>query len=116
MPRQPCDDQAGQIYHALNRGNQRQTLFHKEEDFLAFERVLAEGLAKYPVNLFSYTLMPNHWHLILRPGKDHQMGRLLRWVTATHTCGIGHTTTHSEEATSTKGVSRALQLATMPTF
>ncbi|MFK8115212.1 MAG: hypothetical protein AB8B91_23625 [Rubripirellula sp.] len=37
MPRQPRDDQAGQIYHALNRGNQRQTLFHKADDFIAFE-------------------------------------------------------------------------------
>jgi putative transposase len=60
-------------------------LFHKEEDFLAFERVLAEGLVKYPVELFAYTLMPNHWHLVLRPVKDRQMGQLLRWVTATHT-------------------------------
>ncbi len=33
MPRQPRDDQAGQIYHALNRGNQRQTIFHKEQNF-----------------------------------------------------------------------------------
>ena len=29
--------------------------------------------------------MPNHWHLVLRPTQDEQMGRLLRWVTATHT-------------------------------
>ena len=76
MPRQPRDDQAGQIYHALNRGNQRQTLFHKDGDFVAFERVLAEGLAKYPVELFAYTLMPNHCHLVLRPAKNGRMGRL----------------------------------------
>ncbi|WP_146409816.1 transposase [Allorhodopirellula heiligendammensis] len=85
MPRQNRDDRAGQIYHALNRGNQRQEIFHKPEDFQAFIRVLAEGLQKYSVELFSFTLMPNHWHLVLRPVKDGQMGRLLRWVTATHT-------------------------------
>jgi len=28
--------------------------------------------------------MPNHWHFVLRPLKDGQMGKLLRWVTATH--------------------------------
>ncbi len=28
--------------------------------------------------------MPNHWHLVLRPQKDGQMERMLRWVTATH--------------------------------
>jgi len=85
MPRQSRDDRAGQIYHALNRGNQRQQIFRKPQDYDAFIGVLADGLQKYPVELFSFTLMPNHWHLVLRPAKDGQMGRLLRWVTATHT-------------------------------
>ena len=85
MPRQKRVDAAGSIYHALNRGNRRQTIFHKDEDYEAFLRVLEEGLAKYPVELYSYVLMPNHWHLVLRPSEDGGMGRLLRWVTATHT-------------------------------
>jgi len=85
MPRQPRADEAGMIYHALNRGNRRQTIFHKDEDYEAFIRVLAEGLAKYAVEIFAFTLMPNHWHLVLRPTKNGQMGALLRWVTATHT-------------------------------
>ena len=85
MPRQSRADEAGTIYHALNRGNRRQTIFHKDEDYEAFLRVLVEGLAKYAVEMFAFTLMPNHWHLVLRPAKDGQMGALLRWVTATHT-------------------------------
>ena len=85
MPRQKRDDRAGVIYHALNRGNARGTIFHKTEDYEAFLRVLADGLERYPLELFAFVLMPNHWHLVLRPGEDGQMGRLLRWVTATHT-------------------------------
>jgi putative transposase len=85
MPRQPRDDRAGQIYHALNRGNLRQRIFHKPVDYDAFVRVLADGLQKYPVELFAFTLMPNHWHLVLRPRQNGQIGRFLRWVTATHT-------------------------------
>ena len=85
MPRQRRADEAGVIYHALNRGNARQAIFHKDEDYQAFLRVLGEGLQRYPVELFSFTLMPNHWHLVLRPAEDGMMGRLLRWVTATHT-------------------------------
>ena len=30
------------VYHVLNRGNGRLRLFHKDEDYDAFERVLAE--------------------------------------------------------------------------
>ncbi len=85
MPRQKRADEAGAIYHALNRGNRRQTIFHKAEDYEAFLRVLGQGLEKYPVEMFSFVLMPNHWHMVLRPGEDGAMGRLLRWVTATHT-------------------------------
>lgn len=97
MPRQKRADEAGVIYHAINRGNARQKIFLKQEDYDAFIRVLAEGLEKYPVELFSFTLMPNHWHLVLRPQQDGQMGRLLRWVTATHSLRYhGHYRTRGE--------------------
>jgi putative transposase len=85
VPRQKRADAGGAIYHALNRGNARQRIFHKPQDYEAFLRVLADGLERYPVELFSFTLMPNHWHIVLRPAEDGQMGRMLRWVTATHT-------------------------------
>lgn len=84
MPRQKRADEAGVVYHALNRGNLRGEIFHKPDDYFAFIRVLADGLEKYPLELFAFTLMPNHWHLVLRPAKDGQMGQFLRWVTATH--------------------------------
>ena len=37
------------------------------------------------MRLLGYELMPNHWHLVLRPEADGEMSRFLRWVTATHT-------------------------------
>ena len=55
-------------------------LFHKVEDFDAFERVPAEGLARYPVELFTYSVMPNHWHLVVRPKTDLALGRWMGWV------------------------------------
>ena len=85
MPRQKRADEGSVIYHALNRGNARQRIFRKDDDYEAFLRVLSEGLDRYAVEIFAFTLMPNHWHLVLRPAEDEQMGRLLRWVTATHT-------------------------------
>ena len=85
MPRMKRADEAGCIYHVLNRGNARRKLFHKPEDYLAFLRTLCQGLEKYPVDLLAFCLMPNHWHMIVRPQKDGWMGKLLGWVTATHT-------------------------------
>ena len=53
----------------------RGTIFRKEEDYEAFERILAEGLERYEVRLLGYELMPNHWHLVLRPDVDGEMSR-----------------------------------------
>ena len=40
-------DEAGGIYHALNRGNARLDIFFKDADFEAFERLVAEGMEKF---------------------------------------------------------------------
>ena len=84
MPRTARSTEAGTVYHVLNRGNGQMRIFHKEGDYLAFQRVLAEGLERYPVELFTYCLMPNHWHLVVRPGSDDALGRWLGWVGVTH--------------------------------
>ena len=47
----PGCDVAEHLYHAINRANQRDRIFHKDDDFEAFERVLDEGLQKFPVDL-----------------------------------------------------------------
>jgi len=36
--------------HALDRGHQRDAIFHKDGDYEAFERILNEGLQKFPVD------------------------------------------------------------------
>lgn len=54
MPGPPRANEAGGIYHALNRGNARSSIFHKDGDYDAFERILAEGLERYDVELFSF--------------------------------------------------------------
>jgi putative transposase len=84
MPRTARSVQAGFTYHVLNRGNGRMNLFHKESDFAAFQRVLAEGLELYEVELLTYCLMNNHWHLVLRPRSDEALGRFMGWVGVTH--------------------------------
>ncbi|CAN5370373.1 transposase [soil metagenome] len=84
MPRSLRNFVAGECYHVLNRGNGRARIFHKNADYLAFLRVLAEGLARYPVDLLSWCVMPNHWHLVLRPRRDGAISDFMRWIGVTH--------------------------------
>ena len=85
MPRPPRADEAGGLYHCLNRGNLRADIFHKEADFKAFERVIAEALEIHQVELYAFQLMSNHYHLVLRPLVDGEMSRFMAWVGTTHT-------------------------------
>ena len=51
----------------------------------ALERILDEGLERYPCRILSYQLLPSHWHPVLQPTEDGAMSNFLRWVTLTHT-------------------------------
>ncbi len=85
MARIPRSATSNIIYHVLNRANGRSKIFKKPWDYKAFEKVLAEGKEKYPINILAYCLMPNHWHLVLRPLTDAGMPQFMRWTTLTHT-------------------------------
>src|SRR3984957_4727001 len=85
MPRQARSAPGGLVYHAMNRGNGRQRLFHKEADYLAFEKVMLQAIARTPTRLLGWCLMPNHWHLILWPKEDGELSAFVRWLTLTHT-------------------------------
>ena len=77
MPRSPRADEAGGLYHALNRANLGAKAFLKEGDYRAFEKVLHEALQIYQVELYCYQITTTHWHLVLRPLIDGEMGRFL---------------------------------------
>jgi putative transposase len=85
MPRPPRADEAGGLYHALNLCNLRAEILHKDFNYYAFERIFHEGRQLHQVQLLDYQLMPNHYHLILRPLVDGEMSRLMGWESGTHT-------------------------------
>lgn len=76
----------GYVYHVLNRAVGRMTLFNKTEDYQAFTQVLVQTCQRMPgVELLSYCLMPNHWHLLLRPKRGGDLSEFMRLLTVTHT-------------------------------
>lgn len=85
MGRSPRSAKGNIIYHAINRANGRMTIFEKDADYEAFERVIEEAKEKFPIRIYAYTIMPNHWHFILHPYQDEDLSDFLRWLTLTHT-------------------------------
>jgi putative transposase len=84
MPRIARSAPGGQVYHVLNRANGRLRLFKKEDDFLAFERVLQLAHERVPIRILDWCVMPNHWHLVLYPARDGELTAFMRWLTLTH--------------------------------
>ena len=87
------------VFHCLNRSVARLTLFEKEADYEAFERVLEDAVARTRLRILDYSVMPNHWHFVVWPETDEQVSEFFRWLTVTHsmrwhahyhTAGTGH--------------------------
>lgn len=80
MPRQPRLDIPGLLYHAIVRGIERGTIFCDDEDRCNFLDRFSFLLAETGTECFAWALIPNHFHLLLRPhqaGLSHLMRRLL---------------------------------------
>jgi putative transposase len=60
----------GVPHHVTQRGNRRQQVFFGDEDYAIYKTLLAEGCREAGVAVWAYCLMPNHVHLILRPGDE----------------------------------------------
>ena len=59
-------------------------MFLKNADFAAFERHIEKTLESRPMRICAYCLMSNHWHLVLWPERDGDLGAFLQKLTITH--------------------------------
>jgi putative transposase len=99
MARQPRIDLGNYVYHVINRANDRQQIFDSPMDYKDFEYLLNEFRETYDIRILAYIVMPNHWHLVLYPKNDGDLGRAMHWLTTSHvrrhhaknnTVGNGH--------------------------
>jgi len=76
--------QGGLTYHVINRANGGLVLFERQGDYALFEQVLAEARARTTMRVLAYCIMPDHWHLVLRPRGDGDLSAFMRRLTLTH--------------------------------
>jgi putative transposase len=73
----------GFVYHVLNRGVGRSTVFEKAGDYAAFEKVLEQAGRRQGMRLLVFCLMPNHWHLVLWPREDGDLSDYMHGTAGT---------------------------------
>jgi putative transposase len=84
MPRTARIAPGGMVFHVLNRGVGRMQLFGKERDYEAFEEMIEKTLQTRAMRICAYCLMPNHWHFVLWPERDGQLGEFMQKLMVTH--------------------------------
>jgi len=84
MPRVNRGLSDGLIYHVLNRGNRREKVFHKDKDYWTFLELIKEAKKHYPIDIFAYCLMPNHFHIVVRPCQANYLSKWMQWLMTSH--------------------------------
>jgi len=84
MPRPLRPIAEGLVYHVINRGNGRQSVFFRDEDYLAFLEAVGDLKERKPFELYGYCLMSNHIHLLLRP-LEVPISRIVQSLLVSHT-------------------------------
>lgn len=66
MPRKPRQYSAEIAYHVIVRGNNRQALFRKNEDYERFLFFIRFLKTEFEFHIYHYCLMTNHVHLLMQ--------------------------------------------------
>ena len=75
---------AGLTFHLCNRSAGGITLFQTPFDYVQVLEVFREALKKFPVSVFAYCIMPNHWHLLAQAQEPRSISRFMHWFGTTH--------------------------------
>lgn len=68
----------GEVLHVIQRGNNRQAIFHCDDDYRIYKAWLAEAAQANACAIHAYVLMTNHVHLLATPSRKDSVPRLMQ--------------------------------------
>lgn len=80
MARQPRYALPEQVQHIIQRGNNREAIFFRDEDYRFYLHCLAEACALQHVDVHAYVLMSNHVHLLVTPTHASGISKVMQSV------------------------------------
>ncbi len=90
MVRPPRIHHPGLIYHVINRGNNKQTVFHDDEDYRRYLGIIYRYKRQLDFHLFAFCLMPNHVHLLIQVTETSSISTIMQKITLSHTRHLHH--------------------------
>ena len=86
----------GALYHLMSRGNDGQDIYLNDDDRKLFLETISEMSERFEVDIFTYVLMSNHYHLLVRTNRAN-LKKAMQWFGTTYTrrfnnrnCKKGH--------------------------
>ena len=80
MSRRPRFTVENGTYHIMSRGHNKKNIFHEISDFRRYKSILINAKRKYSIEVYHYTLMTNHVHLILMVPEPLHLSKSMRLV------------------------------------
>lgn len=80
MARPPRTAIPGYPHHIIQRGNNRQPIFLKEQDYQFYIDCFLKAKDQTRCRIFAYCLMTNHVHVLVEPSDPQGISRLLQSV------------------------------------
>lgn len=69
----------GAVFHVTSRGNERKKIYRNDADRRRFLQMLGEAAERYNWNVLDYTLMDNHFHLVIET-PECTLSRGMQWL------------------------------------
>jgi putative transposase len=82
MPRKPRIEMIG-YHHVLNRGVNKQAIFLDAQDNQMFLQILCQSCKEYQVEVHSYCLVDNHYHLLIKTA-DENLSKFMRSLNSSY--------------------------------
>jgi putative transposase len=80
MARLPRYFVKGQVQHIIQRGNNRETIFVTDDDYLFYLECLRDAAKFHDLSIHAYILMFNHVHLLASPKTEKSIPKTLQSV------------------------------------
>lgn len=70
MPRRALEFVQGAYYHIYNRGARRRSIFRSDENYRYLLRLIKAVASECQITMIAYSLLPNHYHWLVRQDGD----------------------------------------------
>ena len=71
---------AGYTYHVTSRTNNKISIFNSKFGQRIILRMIRRAKEKYGFKLHNICIMPTHIHLLITPGKEINLSKIVQWV------------------------------------